>query len=62
MLEVFGHPDHVPLWREAAEGGKVDWAALLDGYGCDLGLPRLSVLARDPRGQPRRGRRALDPS
>jgi len=39
MLEVFGHPEHVPVWREAAEGGKVDWTGLLDGYGASADFP-----------------------
>jgi hypothetical protein len=39
MLEIFGRPDHVPLWREAAEGGNVDWAILLDGYGATSDFP-----------------------
>lgn len=39
MLEVFNHPDHVPSWREAAEGGKVDWVALLDGYAATSDFP-----------------------
>jgi hypothetical protein len=39
MLEVFNHPEHVAVWREAAEGGKVDWAALLDGYGATSDFP-----------------------
>jgi len=39
MLEVFGHPDHVPIWREAAENGNVDWALLLDGYAATSDFP-----------------------
>jgi len=39
MLEVFNHPEHVPVWREAAEGGKVDWVALLNGYGATSDFP-----------------------
>ncbi len=39
MLEVFGHPDHVAVWREAAEGGKVDWTAFLDTYGSTSDFP-----------------------
>jgi len=39
MLEIFGRPDHVPLWREAAENGNVDWALLLDGYGATSDFP-----------------------
>ena len=62
MLEVFGHPDHVAVWREAAEGGKVGLDRAPRHLRIDLGLPRLSVLARDPAGQSRCGRRPLDPS
>ncbi len=39
MLEVITHPDHVAPWREAAEGGTVDWAKLLDGYGATSDFP-----------------------
>jgi Sulfotransferase domain len=39
MLEVFAHPDHVSAWREAAEGGKVDWDGLLSGYGATSDFP-----------------------
>ncbi len=39
MLEVFGRPEHVGVWREAAEGGAVDWRALLDGYGATSDFP-----------------------
>jgi hypothetical protein len=39
MLEVFSHPEHVAFWREAAEGGKVDWTGTLDGYGATADFP-----------------------
>jgi hypothetical protein len=39
MLEVFGRPEHVPIWRDAAENEKVDWALLLDGYGATSDFP-----------------------
>jgi hypothetical protein len=39
MIEVFSHPDHVAVWREAAEGGKVDWAAFLESYGSTSDFP-----------------------
>jgi hypothetical protein len=39
MIEVFGRPEHVPLWREAAEGGPVDWGVLLDGYAATSDFP-----------------------
>jgi hypothetical protein len=32
MVEVFGHPEHVDVWRRAALGETVDWDALFDGY------------------------------
>jgi hypothetical protein len=39
MVEVFSHPEHVALWRAAAEGKKVDWAALLADYGATSDFP-----------------------
>jgi hypothetical protein len=39
MVEVFGHPEHVGMWREAAEGGAVDWDVLLDGYAATSDFP-----------------------
>ena len=39
MLEVFGHPEHVGMWRAAAEGEAVDWHAMLDGYGATSDFP-----------------------
>ena len=39
MLEVFGHPEHVALWRDAAEGRPVDWASMLEGYGATSDFP-----------------------
>lgn len=39
MLEVFSHPDHVGLWRAAAEGDKVDWQAMLQDYGATSDFP-----------------------
>jgi hypothetical protein len=32
MHDVFEHPEHVALWRQAAAGQLADWAALLAGY------------------------------
>lgn len=39
MIEVFGQPDHVDGWREAAEGGQVDWAVFLHDYGATSDFP-----------------------
>lgn len=39
MIEVFGHPEHVAMWRAAAEGEQVDWAAMLADYGSTSDFP-----------------------
>src|SRR5438067_1902542 len=42
MLEVFGKPEHVPIWREAAMGVEPDWPTLLDGYEAIVDWPGAS--------------------
>ena len=32
MSEVFTHPEHVELWRAAAQGKPVDWEQIFGGY------------------------------
>ncbi len=39
MMEVFGHPEHVPIWHDAIVGGSPDWDALLDGYDAAIDWP-----------------------
>jgi hypothetical protein len=39
MIEVFGHPDHVPMWTAAANGEAVDWDRLFDGYVAAVDWP-----------------------
>lgn len=39
MTEVFAHPEHVPVWRDATEGRPVDWDALFAGYGSCVDWP-----------------------
>lgn len=39
MIEVFGHPEHVPMFRAAAEGEKIDWNEMLQGYGSTSDFP-----------------------
>ncbi|HLK16401.1 MAG TPA: sulfotransferase [Fimbriimonadaceae bacterium] len=39
MVEVFEHPDHVPVWHAAAKGEKVDWEALMSGYAAAVDWP-----------------------
>lgn len=37
MIEVFGHPEEIPVWQAAAEGTMPDWQSFLSGYraSCD---------------------------
>jgi hypothetical protein len=39
MIEVFGHPDHVGMWHQAALGDMPDWNKLLAGYGASVDWP-----------------------
>jgi hypothetical protein len=39
MMEVVGHPEHVPVWQRAIAGGSVDWDALFEGYSAAVDWP-----------------------
>ena len=39
MLEIFGHPEHIPCWHGAARGESTDWHALLSGYRAAVDWP-----------------------
>lgn len=39
MVEVFPRPAHFAQWTAAARGEKVDWHALLDGFGAAVDWP-----------------------
>lgn len=39
MIEVFSHPEHVPVWNDAIQGKDVDWSSLFDGYGAVVDWP-----------------------
>ena len=39
MMEVFNHPDHVPMWHAAAVGDPPDWDRLFDGYVAGVDWP-----------------------
>jgi len=39
MIEVFGHPEHIPAWHAAAEGRMPDWHALLADYAAAVDWP-----------------------
>ena len=52
MIEVFAHPDEVPVWTDAIEGRPVDWSKLLEGYTSMVDWPGASfwreILAANP--------------
>jgi len=39
MAEVFAHPDHVPVWRDAALGRLPDWRRLFADYRAAVDWP-----------------------
>ena len=42
MSEVFAHPEHVELWRAAAQGKEVDWEQIFGGYRATVDWPACS--------------------
>ena len=43
MVEVFGHPEHVPIWHAAMHDEPVDWAVLFEGYVAVVDFPGAAV-------------------
>jgi hypothetical protein len=43
MVEVFGHPEHVPLWHAAYRGEPVDWDTVFAGYVACVDWPGAGV-------------------
>jgi hypothetical protein len=39
MVEVFGHPEHVPMWHAAMLDEPVDWPTLFEGYAATVDWP-----------------------
>ena len=39
MMEVFGKPDHIAQWQDAADGKAVDWEAVFNGYQSAVDWP-----------------------
>src|SRR5581483_7585172 len=39
MMEVIGHPEHIPLWAAAIDGQEPDWDGLLSGYVAGVDWP-----------------------
>ncbi|MEE4360605.1 MAG: sulfotransferase family protein [Pseudomonadales bacterium] len=52
MIEVFEHPEHIPLWAAAHRGEPIDWDALFQGYRASVDWPSCNLwreqLARFP--------------
>ena len=46
MLEVFGHPDHIPEWRRAVHGETPDWDFIFDGYVAAVDWPVAAFYAQ----------------
>lgn len=43
MMEVFEHPEHIPIWAAAHRGEAVDWDALFDGYRASVDWPSCNL-------------------
>ena len=39
MLEVFGHPDHIPEWERAVHGETPNWDFIFDGFVAAVDWP-----------------------
>ncbi len=39
MMEVFGKPDHIALWQDAADGKDVNWDTVFAGYQAAVDWP-----------------------
>ncbi|MFE4108187.1 sulfotransferase family protein [Almyronema epifaneia] len=39
MVELFSHPEHLPLWHAAAQGETIDWSAIFAGYSAAVDWP-----------------------
>ena len=43
MMEVFSHPEHIPMWAAAHRGEPVDWEGLYDGYRASVDWPSCNL-------------------
>jgi hypothetical protein len=39
MMELFAHPEQVPVWHAAARGEMPDWSSFLSGYAATVDWP-----------------------
>jgi hypothetical protein len=42
MIEVFTHPEEMPVWTDAIDGKSIDWDALMQGYTAQVDWPGAS--------------------
>ena len=42
MIEVFSHPEEIPLWTAAINGEEIDWDALMEPYTAQVDWPGAS--------------------
>ncbi len=42
MIEVFAHPDEVPVWTAAIDGKPIDWGELMNPYTAQVDWPGAS--------------------
>ena len=42
MVEVFAHPEQIPVWTDADRGRAVDWGELMKGYMAQVDWPGAS--------------------
>ncbi len=52
MVEVFAHPEEVPVWIDAVEGRPVDWVSLMDRYVAQVDWPGASFWPELSRAHP----------
>ncbi len=39
MFELFGHPEHLPIWQSATDGDAVDWGAVFGDFRAAVDWP-----------------------
>jgi hypothetical protein len=52
MVEVFEHPEHVPIWVSATKGEPVDWDRVFTGYSAAVDWPSASFYAEIMKAYP----------
>ena len=53
MTEVFGHPEHLPMWEAATRGEPVEWERIFGGYRATVDWPGAAFYERLMEAYPR---------